>query len=375
MIEIKLCEYGCGKPAMFLLKFKHTEKWCCSNNKEKCKSNIKVWNKGLTKETNEIVKQISESKLKKQPWNYGLTKDTDIRVRKISTSNIGKNNSLLHNLKISSSLKGVPKSKEHIKKISESLKGNQSWNKGLTKDSNDSLMIVSKKLTGVQRSCETKEKLRKINLGKATSKETRIKIGKKLKGKRRTQEQIQKFVNSVRGTKHHKLNYYLIKYPNLFQIEVVTENLNTKNLLVNCKVCGKQFSPSNTSYNKISYRAEMINHGKFNKGVFLCSEKCKEDFLNQYKSEYEIYCRKVWKETYKSLKRYSKKIPNIELRSKKFHLDHKYSIHQGFQNNVNPIIIGHWKNLEIVESVKNLKKYNRCSITLENLIQETNSRI
>jgi len=97
--------------------------------------------------------------------------------------------------------------------------------------------------------------------------------------------------------------------------------------------------------------------------------------LNQYKSEYEIYCRKVWKETYKSLKRYSKKIPNIELRSKKFHLDHKYSIHQGFQNNVNPIIIGHWKNLEIVESVKNLKKYNRCSITLENLIQETNLRI
>lgn len=297
MIEIKLCEYGCGQEAQHQMS---NGKWCCENFYTKCP---KLREKNIIGST-------------------GKKRTNDFK-RKIS---------LVHKGKV----------------VSESQKLKQ-----------------RKKMINLR-----KDPTSKYNTKEYIERNKVCNIGKKW-----TKNQTEKMIKAISGKKFPKLYYYLNRYPDLFKFEIICEDIETKNLLVNCKVCGKQFSPSNTSYNKISYRAEMINQGKINKGVFLCSEKCKEDFLNQYKSEYEIYCRKVWKETYKSLNRYSKKIPNIELRSKKFHLDHKYSIHQGFQNNVNPIIIGHWKNLEIVEYMKNLKKYNRCSITLENLIQETNSSI
>ena len=96
-------------------------------------------------------------------------------------------------------------------------------------------------------------------------------------------------------------------------------------------------------------------------------------YLWNNKSDYEIYSGKVWSETHKSVKQNKKKIKNIILRSKKFHLDHKYSICNGFQNNVDPKIVGHWKNLEIIECKKNLKKFNRCSISLDKLLQEVNN--
>jgi transposase len=53
-----------------------------------------------------------------------------------------------------------------------------------------------------------------------------------------------------------------------------------------------------------------------------------------------------------------------------YHLDHKFSIIEGFKNNVNPEIIGNIKNLEFIPWKENLKKRAKCSITLEELIKE-----
>lgn len=56
-------------------------------------------------------------------------------------------------------------------------------------------------------------------------------------------------------------------------------------------------------------------------------------------------------------------------RSKSFHLDHKYSISEGHSNNIDPFIIAHPCNLEILKKNKNLKKNSKCSITLESLYE------
>jgi len=50
-----------------------------------------------------------------------------------------------------------------------------------------------------------------------------------------------------------------------------------------------------------------------------------------------------------------------------YHLDHKYSITEGFKNNVPPKIIGSIHNLAFIPYIENVKKGTKCSINLEEL--------
>lgn len=88
--------------------------------------------------------------------------------------------------------------------------------------------------------------------------------------------------------------------------------------------------------------------------------------------EFENYQHKVIKETNKSLIKHKKEIRNYELRGRKhgYELDHKYSISKGFKNNIDSKILGHWKNLEILLKEENGKKYIKCSITLDDLLNQ-----
>lgn len=70
-----------------------------------------------------------------------------------------------------------------------------------------------------------------------------------------------------------------------------------------------------------------------------------------------------------------KTLPNYEKRGNSgvdgaYHLDHKFSIIEGFKNNVKPELIGNIKNLEFIPWEENLNKRAKCSITLEELIKE-----
>jgi hypothetical protein len=56
-------------------------------------------------------------------------------------------------------------------------------------------------------------------------------------------------------------------------------------------------------------------------------------------------------------------------RGNEYELDHKFSKHQGFINNIPPEIIGHHTNLQLIPRHSNRKKYNKCSITLEELFR------
>lgn len=52
-----------------------------------------------------------------------------------------------------------------------------------------------------------------------------------------------------------------------------------------------------------------------------------------------------------------------------FHLDHKYSKRQGFDDGILPYLIGHIVNLEFITGPNNCSKGKKCSISFEDLIK------
>jgi hypothetical protein len=90
----------------------------------------------------------------------------------------------------------------------------------------------------------------------------------------------------------------------------------------------------------------------------------------EQKTEWELYREQVLNYTYKSWKHHQNKINPLGLeRGGKFELDHKFSITEGFKQNVDPQVIGHYSNLELLPKDDNRSKRIKCSITLEELIQ------
>lgn len=51
-----------------------------------------------------------------------------------------------------------------------------------------------------------------------------------------------------------------------------------------------------------------------------------------------------------------------------YHLDHKYSITEGFRDNIDPKIIGSHHNLQMLTYSENISKKNKCSISKEELL-------
>lgn len=89
-------------------------------------------------------------------------------------------------------------------------------------------------------------------------------------------------------------------------------------------------------------------------------------------SEFKLYSSDVWKTTQhqdlKSLVNFEKRGRN----SGEYHIDHKYSIFQGFKDNIPAEIIGSIVNLEMLESRENMSKNIKCSVTKEDLYYSYN---
>ena len=132
------------------------------------------------------------------------------------------------------------------------------------------------------------------------------------------------------------LNKYGTKYPS--QLDFVKEKVkNTRNT--------KEF------------KDKMIE-----KGYYLDPQKL---------SEKELYYFLVDKETKKSLKEYGEKYFGKNWRNKigckDNHIDHIYSVIEGFNNKILPYIIGSIHNLRIIPFMENCIKQGKCDITLEEL--------
>jgi len=132
-------------------------------------------------------------------------------------------------------------------------------------------------------------------------------------------------------------------------------------------------STSSQIYNRANTIEKPKGFGECN---FYCSQHCK-DTCPCYKlrndplqlTRFQHYYKEVRKFTHLTLKYNFNKIPNIELRGKKhgYDLDHKFSIIDGFNNNIDPKVIGHWKNLEVIKAFDNRKKAGESSISIDEI--------
>jgi len=248
-------------------------------------------------------------------------------------------------------------------------------------------------------------KMRKNNSEKhknyKPTKETRKKLSKKLKGEKNAL--FGKFGRDHPryGSKQTKKTKNKISKKNKFTIEKIQEKylifakeeemrynpdkLEEKEIQVHCKYSecknskenGGWFTPTLIQFYE---RIRHLETKTGNDGNYLyCSEKCKQKCcLYNLRSDpnliskFKKYKNNVYKETYKTVEKFSSKIKNLELQGKEFgyELDHKFSIYDGFINNVDPKIISHWKNLQIITLKENREKHKISSITLEELLEE-----
>lgn len=90
------------------------------------------------------------------------------------------------------------------------------------------------------------------------------------------------------------------------------------------------------------------------------------DDINKYKKQARALTAKTYKK-YKSVINPN----NLPIGRGKYHIDHKYSLHEGYKNNVNVKIISSKENLQIISEYENLSKQQRCDIELNDLIEKT----
>lgn len=123
---------------------------------------------------------------------------------------------------------------------------------------------------------------------------------------------------------------------------------------------------------KLSERANMrdptcyaeATETKISRGIAIPKEQ---------KTDWELYREQVLNHTYKSWQHHQDKINPLGLeRGSEYELDHKFSITEGFKQGVDPAVIGHFVNLELIPKSVNRSKRIRCSITLEELLQLRN---
>jgi hypothetical protein len=178
----------------------------------------------------------------------------------------------------------------------------------------------------------------------------------------------------------HKTTIEILKkkHPYFYEVENPRESIDGR-IEVKCKFCKRWFQPKKED---LRSRISHLEHKDGNKCSFLfCSKNCKfsSDFYHFNKrvnrkilNKYKKYVKDVYFYTERSLKINGEKIKNLELRGRKFgyQLDHKFSIFDGFNKNIDPKIIGHWKNLEIITSLENIKKYSSSTLTIEQLLFE-----
>lgn len=88
-------------------------------------------------------------------------------------------------------------------------------------------------------------------------------------------------------------------------------------------------------------------------------------------SSRELYRNSVWKESDRWwYDRYYYFTADGKLRGNDYHLDHIFSISEGFRQNIPAYIIGHWTNLRLLDAKSNHQKRDRCDKTVEQLFED-----
>jgi hypothetical protein len=88
--------------------------------------------------------------------------------------------------------------------------------------------------------------------------------------------------------------------------------------------------------------------------------------VEEYYNAVKLVTNKNWYEHFYDIN------PNKLERSNQLHLDHIYSISEGFKNNIPVEVIGHWTNLRLIPKIENSSKGSKCHKTIEELFEDYN---
>jgi hypothetical protein len=95
------------------------------------------------------------------------------------------------------------------------------------------------------------------------------------------------------------------------------------------------------------------------------------DDLLEIKEDYFIFVRALTEKNYDIFKTQINP-KNLKRSWKANHLDHIYSISQGFKDKINPFYIAHPCNLQMLKAKENKKKNAKCGHTTDELFEKIN---
>lgn len=211
---------------------------------------------------------------------------------------------------------------------------------------------------------------RKKRIGKSVSGEKNGNFGKSFYGKKNS--------NWKGGvTKSNKCLYKTYAHQIKWCEEVRNSPNNDKILEVKCYSCDSWFEPTRI---QLSNRIQYLKGNYPTENRFYCSENCKDrcisyripsKYINNFETEWKLYKRMVKKFTRQTYKKYKNEInpKGLELSVHGYHLDHKFSIFEGFKNCILPNIIASKYNLEIIPCNENWIKKITCSVSKKKLFE------
>jgi hypothetical protein len=160
-----------------------------------------------------------------------------------------------------------------------------------------------------------------------------------------------------------------------FFLKKIVEDKNF-NLVEIVKINGKNSLMKVKCNNNHLLIKKYLNFSRKN-NKYIC-EKCYYDSLKLSLTDEEIkkienYKKQVRSLTTKNYKLHKESINPNQLKIGRgfYHIDHKFSIFEGFKNNVPPKIISAKENLEVLTESENCRKQDKCSITLDELFSLT----
>jgi hypothetical protein len=102
-----------------------------------------------------------------------------------------------------------------------------------------------------------------------------------------------------------------------------------------------------------------------------CPQCYKESITNNNRKEFDEYRRQINNLTEKNYKKFKNIINpnNLKRGRNKYHLDHKYSVYDGFINKIEPEIIASVNNLQMMLECDNISKHKNSEISLNDLFK------
>jgi transposase-like protein len=166
----------------------------------------------------------------------------------------------------------------------------------------------------------------------------------------------------LRGNGIPRDNEYTYEHPK--DVEMCELYLNGESILKVSELLGVPYTTVHTRLHKHNI---VRTEDRYGLGINY------EDYVKKL-TEFKKYWNQVINETKKQpirdLDNYDKRgFTGID---GAYHLDHRFSIFEGFKQSIEPEIIGNISNLEFIPWEDNLSKGSNCSITLEELRVKTN---